>query len=639
MPKELEDIVVSVDIFMTKPVSIFEDKMHYFGQEESAQRKFKTQSKIEEELAESLGNFYMIHSIPFDDIVKAEVNKVYAPYIERGRISQIEQQPTLQSYSQHIDRYKVSYMYNNSLHVAGLTTEFFKGYDRSIVPICSPSRDEGTSAEAKIRSLVGVKDLIDDVRLNASVTINDNGNKYTVSTPIHIPDLANEYAFRWFVYPDEKAEFMEVNGLTIVSHSLTKRNVMTIPIKKEIIYKLSAKNGFAYKESMKDVKMLDSELSLFDVAGATKTEESLKFRANKSDDKFSAQLSDNETNLYERTKNLMKVSAVGDIEEFPYAKTYLVGSGEIIGLSTATTALSQGQFGQFPLYVFCTDGIYVMEQGSGGAYVNTKPLSREVCNNANSITQIDGAVVFSTAKGLMVISGGKVEPFAHHLIGRIYYRPTDEFAQGWYKRAISHEQLVELYDAVSSVDFLKYLSDKATRISYIYDKGKLMVYNPTFVYCYFIDIQSGRASKLNRQVLFTNNDYPSEQYALLTEEAGIVYTVMPYRYEGEHVETMLQTQPIRIDPNNFTRNTRVVLRGYFNSPEHVGIYVYGSNDSHAWAYIGGTEKKGEVYDLGTTIERMTVKYLMVVFVGRLHDDSYINELEIMGDTKYNYKLR
>lgn len=80
--------------------------------------------------------------------------------------------------------------------------------------------------------------------------------------------------------------------------------------------------------------------------------------------------------------------------------------GRILGMSTNAVALNQVQLGQVPIYCFAADGIWTMNIGTGETLINTiSPLSREVCNNPASITPIDGGTVFSTSKGLFIISG------------------------------------------------------------------------------------------------------------------------------------------------------------------------------------------------------------------------------------------
>ena len=106
-----------------------------------------------------------------------------------------------------------------------------------------------------------------------------------------------------------------------------------------------------------------------------------------------------------------------------------IGSGDIRGLSNYTTALSQGQFGQYPLVIFSTDGIWAASVSSEGYFAAVHPMSRDVCLDNSPIVQTDGAVFFASSKGLMVASGGKVECVSVQLNGKAD-KPFASFLDG-----------------------------------------------------------------------------------------------------------------------------------------------------------------------------------------------------------------
>lgn len=134
------------------------------------------------------------------------------------------------------------------------------------------------------------------------------------------------------------------------------------------------------------------------------------------------------TNYYnnqakENMPNYITQSMVDNPFIFPAEGYHRVGTGEIIAMSSNTVALSEGQFGQYPLLVFSDDGIWALSVADTGYYSAINPLSREVCNNARSITQTDGAVFFTSEKGLMVVVGSQVKCVSEQLSGK-----TDSFA-------------------------------------------------------------------------------------------------------------------------------------------------------------------------------------------------------------------
>jgi hypothetical protein len=92
---------------------------------------------------------------------------------------------------------------------------------------------------------------------------------------------------------------------------------------------------------------------------------------------------------------------------------------DIVALATTTKAISEGQFGQFPLYAFCNDGIWALEPSSDGTYASKQPVSRDVCSNPKAITQTDNAVVFPTLQGLKVLQGGASMNISNVMDGKV----------------------------------------------------------------------------------------------------------------------------------------------------------------------------------------------------------------------------
>ena len=107
--------------------------------------------------------------------------------------------------------------------------------------------------------------------------------------------------------------------------------------------------------------------------------------------------------------NRVQATELNNPFSFPAINSYRIGNGEVLGMSTNAVALSQGQYGQFPIYAFTSEGIWTMNIGTGETLINTiRAVSREVCVNGNSVIGIGGATIFATAKGLFIISGTTV---------------------------------------------------------------------------------------------------------------------------------------------------------------------------------------------------------------------------------------
>ena len=331
---------------------------------------------------------------------------------------------------------------------------------------------------------------------------------------------------------------------------------------------------------------------------------------------------------------------------FPKQNAYTIGNGSIVGLASLSITLSQDTFGQYPLLVFCTDGIYSMgvDTTGAGVYSNIAPFSREVCVNPNSICEIDGAVLFASSKGLMMATAQGVDAFLPMMNGVPKHRPqTDKNAYGLglvtYHDCISNEQITRLWSCIDDMDFRNYIADQSTYITYASEKNKIVVYNGNEPYIYWIDIPTRNVTKLPVSIKLDNNDYPTELYVKSNN------TMMEFKQLSANVDTptMFQTRPIKLE-GGFKSGLRVVVRGYFKSDiedKWAALVVLGSYDGVNWQPIGIQQKpvnKG-FHDIGCNTDRVSHKYMMIIFSASLNRDSHIDGIELTKYNKYNNKLK
>lgn len=94
----------------------------------------------------------------------------------------------------------------------------------------------------------------------------------------------------------------------------------------------------------------------------------------------------NSSRAIEDNMNLIVSEAVNPYY-FPPEHSYLM-PGEIINLSVNTEQISTSQVGQFPLYVFTTEGIYALQVGKEKVlYSNVIPISSEVAVKGSDVLQ------------------------------------------------------------------------------------------------------------------------------------------------------------------------------------------------------------------------------------------------------------
>ena len=537
--KDTLELVQSVDIFITEIVDCHEDYTDDDITTMAAHRPYRKRDEVIKELAGYAGTYYKIHSISKGELEKLELNQLVIPYIERGKISALEQQERLTEYGQDQYDYKVSYVYNSKLHIADITQVITHGFEHyagglGAHSMCEQSEGNNLATHHNHDRYDYLASLLNTNRdkINIAVKeklgltqgiigdINDGSNDYTLVGSVRVEDdtinfnetlgwkkpiaFNNRLVLQSFIYPSAYATNAIIKGIEVRSNN----KYYWFEINKGLSLTQDKTTNMSY--------YMGDPIDLNDFDHYSVTREASQGAAY-------ADLKVDEEVTIERDGNTFKVSKLNNPIVFPYETTYTVGYGKIIGFSANTVALSQGQFGTYPLYVFTTEGIFTMQVDTSGvgSYLSSAPASREVCNNADTITQTDKGIYFSTEKGLMLLSGADTELMSGDINGTPEPLPnlSSEYAKGdglkVYGNAITHVQLVQLSGAISKEDFRIYLSTAGTHVSYCYVKSKLIIYNKDFAYCYMLDIESNVCTKLNKRIAFDTKNYPASLYAII----------------------------------------------------------------------------------------------------------------------------
>lgn len=298
-----------------------------------------------------------------------------------------------------------------------------------------------------------------------------------------------------------------------------------------------------------------------------------------------------DSNVENRTiqqENKIYTSEVNNPFFFPLSGINSVGTGTIIGISSAAKALSEGQFGQFPLYAFTSDGVWALEVSATGSYSAKQPITRDICINTDSITQIDSAVLFATNRGIMLISGSQTqcitdtinapEPFS---IGSLPM--YEELASVFNSKAHDYEKLyVEDITMIPFIDFLE-----SCRMIYDYTHQRIIVYNPVVRYAYVYSLKSHLWGMMLSDINGNVNSYP-EALAMSTKKKDtlIIPVLVDFTQPSADSATgLIITRPFKMnEPNIFKTIDTIIQRGLFKR-ENIQQVLYGSNDLYHWHVV------------------------------------------------------
>lgn len=239
-----------------------------------------------------------------------------------------------------------------------------------------------------------------------------------------------------------------------------------------------------------------------------------------------------------------------------------VGTGSILAVTSNTEPVSTGQFGQYPLIVFTSEGIYGMSVNTEGLYSASYPISRDVCNNADSVTPTDSSVFFTTDKGLMAIAGGQATLMSYQLAGH-------------------SSSLVTLPDC----EFTTYL--KSCNIAYDYRNALLHIYNKEKDYHWVYSLTSKTYALCNDGYKITSavQSYPDFLIQDGSDDIRSFSSIpLPIDDAASYSGSFL-SRPLKFDGSLIRKSLQRIRHIYDSAHGSVTLNIFASDDCHHWVKL------------------------------------------------------
>lgn len=284
--------------------------------------------------------------------------------------------------------------------------------------------------------------------------------------------------------------------------------------------------------------------------------------------------------------NKLYTSEVNNPFVYPVKGINTVGTGEIRGISSATKALSEGQYGQFPLYVFVSDGVWSMEVSSEGKYSTKQVVTRDVCVYPDSITQIDTAVVFASDRGVMLLSGSNSVCLSDTINNQARIALIYEVNQDARGSLLPGLPNAWSEGNVDIIPFLTYL--QLAKMVYDYTHQRIIIFHqnktlPAYVY----SLKSKAWGMTYTKIAHGVNSYP-EALAMVVSgnhEDNIFVNVSDNKEGVTQQPCLLVTRPLKLDtPDDLKTVDNIIQRGYFRK-NNIAAILYASRDNFNWHYI------------------------------------------------------
>ena len=326
--------------------------------------------------------------------------------------------------------------------------------------------------------------------------------------------------------------------------------------------------------------------------------------------------------------SLIKVSEAENPLVFPAKNSVQVGSSIINALAANTRPISEGQFGEAPLYAFTDEGVWTLMTSSEGTYEARQPANREICVNPKSILQIDDAVLFATERGIMLQNGKNAECITDVLDG-YPFDFTQLYKADYAKKVLAVGNISE--EAVKYVRFRDYLQE--ADMIYDYYDNRIIVFNAAYPYAYVYSLKSKTWSTMANTINKRVNIYP-ESYGVNKDGKLVdVYVKEP----TDSVPYFLCSRPLGLGtPEVFKTMFTAITRGYFRGSEagKCGMVLYGSNDLFHWYLIKSSVDKYLRGMMGSPY-----KYFRIALIGSLLPDESISGMSADFTERWQNKLR
>ncbi len=441
-----------------------------------------------------------------------------------------------------------AHTYNNRLNLANMTRKLFPGYPiRSMVQFRNPSGANNNLAHL-LCTQVRIKKQGIDYHVDYYPDI-DPGASPIITSPVII-DAIDEYFPRFLFYPDPDAYEIQFHSKWNADGSTTSRKY-TVPLKPH-----NTLNGAYY------FRGLDFNA---DVPAYNDREQCILPYA--------------EGKEYVIEQDKIYSSETNNPFIFDVKNIYTVGIGVIYGISAAAKALSQGQFGQYPLYAFTSEGVWALEVSNTGTYSAKQPITRDVAINPDSITQIDNAVLFASDRGIMLLSGSSVQCIsdsinAEDLFG-IDDLPKSDVLINIFN---SNTDDVISLDKIALLPFSEFI--KGCRMIYDYTNQRIIVYNPDVDYAYVYSLKSQGWGMILSDIASNVNSYP-DALAMTNDNKLVDFS----KTSANGSQALIVTRPFKLgSPDIFKTIDTIIQRGHFRS-NHVKQILYASNDLYNWHIV------------------------------------------------------
>ena len=403
-------------------------------------------------------------------------------------------------------------------------------------------------------------------------------------TPAAMLPYANHYAtYNWIAYVHIKEDYKEYVVKSDASELMVDSPVLMLYYPNPNAYKITLDNGITKREY--PLEKHDFLRGAFFFQGWDDLREVVYNTPTESVDKKVTM------------PNKIYTSEVNNPYLFLASGVNTVGIGSVKGMAAVVSALSERNFGKGSLFVFTSDGVWVMDMRQDGIFIYSHPTARDIVTNPESITSVDKAILYASQRGIMMLTDNSNRCISEEL------EAYDSFSVNGLPpvaETAAQNKVLQLAgvtaDETTIVAWHTFLA--GCRMLYDYTGQRIIVYNPSYSYAYVYSLKDNKWGMTPSAIKSGFNSYPD---ALVNSQGdgSIILEDWSNPDEQEGRDGLIITRPLKLDYPDAMKTVRTVIqRGKFTSG-NVQQILWGSRDLIHW-YLVGSSTYHRMYGLSGT---------------------------------------
>lgn len=217
---------------------------------------------------------------------------------------------------------------------------------------------------------------------------------------------------------------------------------------------------------------------------------------------------------------------------------------DIIDAATIAKALITNPYGLADIYVFTKGGIYSIGLMRDGSFNNIHPYTRDVLI-PGTLAMIDHAVVFTTEKGVMLLSESGLQDISQVMRGK--HDPLPVAAATLLDGDTDYRSLVPA--ATATEPFMAFM--KGARAAYDYAGKRLLFFNDAYLYQYVFMLETATWHKTDMA--------PGVGYAILNSHPQCLVNCEPAGGEELRITTLVEYD---LEDYSFCGEIAGIIAGY-----------------------------------------------------------------------------